>query len=74
MSAKHFAQEFINDLPELLENFDLNKNKLCFNQNTYENDPELTILKSELNQIGFDLKIINKSDTLTKQTWQLIKL
>lgn len=51
-----FAHEFINDLVNTPNNFNLsNELEVCFNQNILSNDPNLTILKSELKKANFDL-------------------
>ena len=75
MNALDFAEEFISDLPDLLKE-DYSKHLLNFSIGVYEKDPDLKILRSELNKIGYDLIAINqnKIDKITDQDWQLIKL
>ncbi len=83
MNAEEFAQEFINDLPELLEN-QIEEQYLYFNVTIYNQDPELKILKTALNKVGYDLILIGKrisknartnpSDKLLNQKWKLIKI
>ncbi len=83
MNAEEFAQEFINDLPELLEN-QIEEQYLYFNVTIYNQDPELKILKTALNKVGYDLILIGKrisknartnpSDKLLNQRWKLIKI
>lgn len=83
MNAEEFAQEFINDLPELLEN-QIEEQYLYFNATIYNQDPELKILKTALNKVGYDLILIGKrisknartnpSDKLLNQRWKLIKI
>lgn len=83
MNAEEFAQEFINDLPELLEN-QIEEQYLYFNVTIYNQDPELKILKTALNKVGYDLILIgerisknartNPSDKLLNQRWKLIKI
>ena len=83
MNAEEFAEEFINDLPELLEN-QIEEQFLYFNLNVYDQDPELKILKAALNKVGYDLILITKriskdvrtnpSDKLINQRWKLIKI
>ena len=49
-----FAKEFINDLKS--NNFDYSKElEFVFNKDILLNDPNLTILKQELNKVGFDI-------------------
>ncbi|MBQ8845072.1 MAG: hypothetical protein IJ008_03540 [Clostridia bacterium] len=51
-----FAHEFINDLTTTPNSFNLsNELEVCFNQNILSDDPNLTILKSELKKANFDL-------------------
>lgn len=83
MNAEEFAEEFINDLPELLEN-QIEEQYLYFNVTIYNQDPELKILKTALNKVGYDLILIGKrisknartnpSDKLLNQRWKLIKI
>lgn len=83
MNAEEFAEEFINDLPELLEN-QIEEQYLYFNATIYNQDPELKILKTALNKVGYDLILIGKrisknartnpSDKLLNQRWELIKI
>ena len=83
MNAEEFAQEFINDLPELLEN-QIEEQYLYFNVTIYNQDPELKFLKTALNKVGYDLILIGKrisknartnpSDKLLNQRWKLIKI
>lgn len=83
MNAEEFAEEFINDLPELLEN-QIEEQFLYFNLNVYDQDPELKILKAALNKVGYDLILTTKriskdvrtnpSDKLINQRWKLIKI
>ena len=73
-TAQEFAEEFINDLPELLKTFDLNQSRLHFSEANYIIDPNLNYLKSELNKVGYDIKLAKESSSPVKQHWQLIKL
>ena len=75
MNALEFAEEFISDLPDLL-NEDYSKHFLNFSIGIYENDPNLKILKSELNKIRYDLIVVNQNEVnkITDQDWQLIKI
>ena len=75
MNALDFAGLFIEDLPDLLKNRKPD-NELSFSIGVYEKDPELKVLKSELNKIGYNLICVNKNDVnkITDQSWQLIKL
>ena len=71
LSAEEFADEFINDLQEgkniINQNF-------MFSWQVYKEDPNLTTLKSKLNKIGYDLKLIKKEEPLSNQEWQAIKI
>ena len=75
MNALDFAELFIEDLPDLLKNRKPD-NELSFSIEVYEDDPELKILKSELNKIGYNLICVNKNevDKITDQKWNLIKI
>ena len=68
MNAFEFAQEFINDLEDMSINWETNN--FVFNKQTYIDDPDLKILKSELNKINLDLVLINKSEKI----WKLTKI
>lgn len=72
LSAQEFADEFINDLQE--DSMNINEEKFMFSWQVYNDDPNLTILKSKLNKIGYDLILINEADTITKLSWQVVKL
>lgn len=54
MTAEEFAQEFINDLPETLEKYN-DKSSLVFCKSILKEDPELKILRKELNKHNYDL-------------------
>lgn len=75
MNALNFAELFIEDLPDLLKNRKPD-NELSFSIGVYEDDPELKVLKSELNKIGYNLICVNKNrvDKITDQKWNLIKI
>lgn len=72
LSAQEFADEFINDLQE--DAMNINEEKFMFSWQVYNDDPNLTILKSKLNKIGYDLILINEANTITKLSWQVVKL
>ena len=57
-----FAHEFINDLKANYDHFNFSDNTATvgFNETVLSTDPELKILKSELNKIGFDIEPKNK--------------
>ena len=73
LTAQEFAEEFINDLNESLENTKLEEQNFMFSWQVYEEDKDLTVLKQNLNKIGYDLKLSKKSTTTARQEWQLIK-
>lgn len=83
MNAEEFAEEFVNDLLESIENH-IEEKFFYFNVPIYNEDPELKILKAALNKIGYDLiltrKRISKNvrtnpyDKLLNQRWELIKI
>jgi hypothetical protein len=69
MNAKEYAKEFIKDLKS---DKDFNPNeplKVFFNEAILNDDPNLTIIKKELNKIGLD--IIQNDD---KDFWTIFKL
>ena len=74
MNAEEFAQEFINDLPDTLQHMDINKGKFVFNIEVYEQDPNLEILRKELNKINYDLVSEEDLSTKTKISWKLVKI
>lgn len=56
-----FAKEFINNLNSETNQFDYSKDiNVCFNKNILTNDPNLNVLKQELNKIGFNLTPTDK--------------
>lgn len=83
MNAEEFAEEFINELPEILENQN-EEQFFYFNLGIYNQDPELKILRTALNKVGYDLILTvkrisknvrtNPSDKLLNQKWKLIKI
>lgn len=83
MNAEEFAEEFVNDLLESIENH-IEEKFFYFSVPIYNEDPELEILKAALNKIGYDLiltrKRISKNvrtnpyDKLLNQRWELIKI
>lgn len=82
MNAEEFAEEFVNDLLESIENH-IEEKFFYFSVSIYDEDPELKILKAALNKIGYDLILTknrisknvrtNPSDKLINQRWELIK-
>ncbi|MBO4412445.1 MAG: hypothetical protein J5779_00300 [Clostridia bacterium] len=73
MNAKTFAEMFIEDLPDTIK--DLKDNEtFSFSIGVYKDDPDLEILKTELNKVGYDLQLIKKNDNPVQQNWKLIKL
>ncbi len=83
MNAEEFAEEFVNDLLESIENH-IEEKFFYFSVPIYNEDPELKILKAALNKIGYDLILTkqrisknvrtNPFDKLLNQRWQLIKI
>lgn len=83
MNAEEFAEEFVNDLLESIENH-IEEKFFYFSVPIYNEDPELKILKAALNKIGYDLILTRKrisknvrtnpSDKLLNQRWELIKI
>lgn len=71
MNAEEFAQEFINDLPDTLKHIDINIGRLGFSKEVFENDPDLKILKKELNKINYDLIL---DEDPKNYGWKLIKI
>lgn len=67
MTAIEFAQEFINDLPETLEKY-TNTSSLVFCKDILKEDPELKILRKELNKHCYDLIPCEDNG------WKLVKL
>ena len=74
MTAQEFAQEFVNDLLNTDTGFDLDISNFAFNKDTYEEDPNLNILKQNLKENGFELKLKKQNEIEHKQVWQIIKL
>lgn len=74
MTALQFATEFVNDLLQTDTGLNLTESKFVFNKNTYQDDPELKILKQKLQENGFNLKLVNKTKICQNQEWQVIKL
>ena len=75
MTGEGFAKEFINDLNEdLLKNLKIFEDGYRFSWQVYEIDKDLTILKSELNKVGYDLKLQKPEEIPSNQEWKLIKL
>lgn len=72
LSAQEFADEFINDLQE--NSMNINEEKFMFSWQVYNDDPNLNILKQKLNENGYDLILINEANTITKLSWQVVKL
>lgn len=55
-TPQEFAKEFINDFLDNPANLNLNKDvEINFGKEVLEDDPNLKILKEELNKIGFDI-------------------
>lgn len=83
MNAEEFAEEFVNDLLKSIENH-IEEKFFYFSVPIYNEDPELKILKTALNKVGYDLILIGKrisknartnpSDKLLNQRWKLIKI
>ena len=83
MNAEEFAEEFVNDLLESIENH-IEEKFFYFSVPVYSEDPELKILKTALNKVGYDLILTSKkisknvrtnlSDKLLNQRWELIKI
>lgn len=83
MNAEEFAEEFVNNLLESIENH-IEEKFFYFSVPIYNEDPELKILKTALNKVGYDLILIGKrisknartnpSDKLLNQRWKLIKI
>ena len=71
--AKTFAEMFIEDLPDTLKGAK-EDTRFVFSIGVYESDPELEILKQELNKIGYDIECTKKSDKKTEQSWKINKL
>ena len=67
MTAEEFAQEFINELPETLAELK-ESTRFMFCKNTLHDDPELKILRRELNKLNYDLISDENND------WQLVKI
>lgn len=67
LTAKQYAQEFINDLPETLAEL-TDDTRIVFCKNTLREDPELKILRQELNKHDYDLIPDGDID------WKLVKL
>lgn len=68
--ALKFAKEYIKEAFNPTFNFDLNKDlNVVFNQEILEDDPNLEILKSELNKVGFNI-----SKTENSKTWTISKI
>lgn len=67
MSAKQFAKLFIEDLPDTLK-LKQNEHIFLFDDDVFKDDPNLKILRSELNKLNFDL--IPYDD----EAWKLVKL
>lgn len=74
MDAEEFAEEFINDLPDTLKHMNINIAKLVFNNEVYEQDPELKILRTKLNKIGYDLLPETDYTAEANTSWKLIKI
>lgn len=56
-----FAKEFIENLNSETNQFDYSKDiNVCFNKDILTNDPNLNVLKQELNNIGFNLTPTDK--------------
>ena len=74
MTAEQFANEFVNDLLEDLQNpkFDLSKKFFVFYDNVYVDDPNLQILKTKLNEINFDIVLDNVKDN--DKFWKVFKI
>jgi hypothetical protein len=69
MNAKEYAKEFINDLKSDKNFYSKKSFKVIFNKAILNDDPNLTILKKELNKNGLD---IIKNDDI--DTWTIFKL
>ncbi len=67
MTPEQYAQEFIDELPEILAELK-ESTRFMFCKNTLQNDPELKILRRELNKLNYDLIPVENDD------WQLIKI
>lgn len=74
MNAEEFANEFIADLPDTLKTHDMENGRFSFCINVYNEDPELKILKSKLNNVGYDLIVDKVLKNVWKQNWKLVKI
>ncbi len=75
MTAEQFAKEFIHDLffdddTQTEKTFD-EPIQVSFNENVYQDDPNLKVLKSELNKVGLD---INESNNKKYKIWIVSKI
>ncbi len=69
-NALKFAKEFIEEVILTKSNINLNKPfDAVINKKYLENDPNLEVLKSELNKYGFDI-----SKTPNSNSWTISKL
>lgn len=63
-----FAHEFINDLLNTPNNLNLSQEiEVCFNKNILTDDPNLTILKTELKKVNFDLIPTNNENIIVRK-------
>lgn len=69
MTAKEFAKEFINDLTERTTN-----TLTVFSMSVYNDDPQLKILKSELEKAGYNLILEKPNKIPYEQEWKVIKI
>lgn len=68
--ALEFAKEYINDMLFSESKIDISKPFTChFSKEVFEDDPNLEILKKELNKIGYTI-----SKELNTKFWTVSKL
>lgn len=74
MNAEEFANEFVADLPDTLKHHDMENGRFRFCINVYNDDPNLNVLKSKLNAVGYDLIVNEPLSDVCKQSWKLVKI
>ncbi len=72
MTAEEFAKEFINDIPD--RKIKIDDTLTVFSMSVYADDPELKILRKELNKAGYKLILEKPSKKPYEQEWRLVKI
>ncbi len=69
MTAKEFAKEFINNLSKRTTD-----TRTVFSMSVYNDDPQLKILKRELEKAGYSLILEKPNKIPYEQEWKVIKI